>query len=420
MSRLPSLPGISSGPPVFYVCGDTARNPGRSGIQTVVRSLAAAFGAAGAPVRLVIWRPSDAHLRPFPAAWSLGLGAEPLRDLSTAPRDFLRHPVSWPALLLAGGNAEHVPLHRHPRHLDAPSGTWVLLPELLYGGNRAGHFVNHVHRRGWRCAAILHDAIPVQHPEFVPPGLPADHAEYMRALGRADLILPNSESTAEGWREFMDRERLASPPVQVCTLACDLPGTPRVRTIKPTLATGIAPRLLCVSTLEPRKNHRALLAAYELAADRRPDLPLALDFVGASYVGSPEITGAVRALVTRYPDCVRWHERVEHAALQRLYADCDFTVYPCVLEGFGLPVIESLWLARPCLCANFGVMAENALGGGCLTTDVRDPSSLADTIIQLASSPALRQTLAEQATTRQLKTWREYADELLDAMGSQK
>ena len=406
--------------PLFYVCGDTARNPGRSGIQTVVRSLAAAFGAAGAPVRPVIWRPSNAHLRPFPAAWSLGLGAEPLRDPPTPLRDFLRRPASWPALLLAGGHAEHVPLHRHPRHLDAPPGTWVLLPELLYGGNRAAALVDYVHRRGWRLAAILHDAIPVQRPEFVPPGLPSDHAEYMRALGRADLILPNSESTAAGWREFMDRERLASPPVRVCTLACDLPGTPRVRTLPPAHAPAASPRLLCVSTLEPRKNHRALLAAYELAAARRPDLPLALDLVGASYVGSPDIAAAVRALVARRPDHVRWHERVEHAALQRLYADCDFTVYPSVLEGFGLPVIESLWLARPCLCANFGVMAENAHDGGCLTTDVRDPSALAEAILQLATSPGLRRKLATEAITRHLKTWREYADELLDATGSQK
>ena len=406
--------------PIFYVCGDTARNPGRSGIQTVVRSLAAAFGSTGTPVRPVIWRPSNQHLRPFPAAWSLGLGAEPLRAPPTALRDFLRHPASWPALLLAGGHAEHVSIHRHPRHLAAPPRTWVLLPELLYGGNRAGHLVDYVHRRGWRLAAILHDAIPVQHPEFVPPGLPADHAEYMRALGHADLILPNSESTAQGWREFMDRERLASPPVRICTLACDLPGTPRVRTLPPPSTPDTPLRLLCVSTLEPRKNHRALLAAYELAAKQRPDLPLVLDLVGAPYVGSPEITAAVRALVARYPDRVRWHERVEHSTLQRLYADCDFTVYPSVLEGFGLPVIESLWQARPCLCANFGVMAENAADGGCLTVDVRDPAALANAIVALAISPDLRQKLAMEATTRHLKTWREYADELLDAMRSQK
>ena len=422
MSRPATGSGYPSVPPMFYVCGDTARNPGRSGIQTVVRSLAAAFGSTGAPVRPVIWRPGSGHLRPLPAAWSLGLGAEPLRDPPWAARDFLRQPGTWGSLLLAGGCAEGLPLHRHPRHHIAPPGTWVLLPELLYGGNRAGHLVDYVHRRGWRLAAILHDAIPVQHPEFVPPGLPADHAEYMRALGRADLVLPNSEATAQGWHEFMERERLASPPVRVCLLACDLPGISRVRELPPVaLGPREAPvRLLCVSTLEPRKNHRALLAAYALAAAQRPDLALTLDLVGASYAGSPDIADAVRAVVARHPDRVHWHERVEHATLQRLYADCEFTVYPSVLEGFGLPIVESLWFARPCLCANFGVMAENAAGGGCFTTNVRDPAALANAMLQLATSPDLRCKLALEATTRHLKTWCEYADELLGAIQSQK
>ena len=60
------------------VVGDTVRNPGRSGIQTVVRSLAAAFGAQDAPVRLVVWKANSRHLRPLPPEYSAGLGAEPL------------------------------------------------------------------------------------------------------------------------------------------------------------------------------------------------------------------------------------------------------------------------------------------------------------------------------------------------------
>ena len=171
--------------------------------------------------------------------------------------------------------------------------------------------------------------------------------------------------------------------------------------------------MLCVSTLEPRKNHRSLFAAFDLAAGRRPDLPLELDLVGSPYADAGDIADAARALVARWPGRVRWHERVEQATLRRLYADADFTVYPSVLEGFGLPVIESLWLGRPCVCADFGVMAENAAGGGCLGVDVRDPAALAGAMLALADSAELRRRLAVEATTRPLKTWGEYADEVL-------
>lgn len=403
--------------PVFLIVGDTVQNPGRSGIQTVVRSLAAAFGAMRAPVRPVVWHAGTQQLRPLRREWSLGLGAEVLRDPPGWPvRELFAQPATWPWWLLVSGHGESIALHRHPRHRRAGAGAWVLLPELLYRPPRARQLVEYVHRQGWRLAVVFHDAIPVQHPEYVPPELPAVHAEYMRAFAGADLILPNSETSADGWREFMQRENLQGPPLRTCTLACDLPGTPRVRTVADVpRAPGAPVRMLCVSTLEPRKNHRALLAAYELAAARRPDLRLELDLVGASYVGSQDLADLARAVMARQPG-MRWHEKVEHERLHQLYGECDFSVYPSVLEGFGLPVIESLWFARPCVCADFGAMRENAAGGGCLTVDVRDPHALAEAMLALAASPERRRELAREAVARKLKTWSEYAQEVLAAM----
>ncbi len=215
----------------------------------------------------------------------------------------------------------------------------------------------------------------------------------------------------------MSRAGLAGPPVQTCTLACDLVGTPRVGTLPPVKAPDDPVRMLCVSTLEPRKNHAALLDAYERAVARRPGLGLELHLVGAAYVGSQDIVDRVRGAMARLPG-LRWHEQVEYARLQELYAQCDFTVYPSVLEGFGLPVIESLWQGRPCLCANFGVMAENAVGGGCLTADVRDPEALANAILTLADSADSRRRLATEAVSRPLKTWGEYADEVLASLAA--
>jgi glycosyltransferase involved in cell wall biosynthesis len=400
--------------PIFLVVGDTVRNPGRSGIQTVVRSLAAAFGARRARVRPVIWHPGGEHLRPLPPELSLGLGAEPLRDPPGTPRSLLWQPAGWLPWLLAGGDVCRLPLHRHPRHRREFAGSWVFLPELMYRG-RASQLVDYAHRHGARVSVILHDTIPIQKPEYVPPELPGQHAEYLRALARADLILPNSAASSEGWNEFLAQEKLPSPPVRTCALACDLPGIPRV-TLPPAPRTAGEPvRMLCVSTLEPRKNHRALLAAYELAVSRRPDLRLELDLVGSSYIGSPDLAEAALQAAARHPG-LRWRERVEHGQLRELYENCDFTVYPSLIEGFGLPVIESLWFGRPCICANFGVMAENAAGGGCLTVDVRSAPALADAMIALAESPTRRASLALEATQRPLKTWDDYATEVAEKM----
>ena len=88
-------------------------------------------------------------------------------------------------------------------------------------------------------------------------------------------------------------------------------------------------------------------------------------------------------------------------------------MFPSELEGVGLPIIESLWFARPCICANFGAMSQTAIGGGCLTTDVRDPQALADAILSLAGSPHRRTALAIEAAARPLRTWEQYATEVL-------
>ena len=403
--------------PVFLYVGDTVVNPARSGIQTVVRSLAGALGRLHAPVRLVRWNARLKTVRPVPPNLSIGEDGDVLRDLPERwPRALWSQPLAWPRWLVSGFRGQLIPIHRHPHYRTAPAGSWVLMPELMYK-DRARQLVDYVHRHRWRLAVVLYDTIPVDHPEYVPDTLPPQHAGYLRAFAGADLILPISESSADGWRKFCASAGLRSPPVRAVTLACDLESTPRVTTPKPASAAPDV-RMLCVSTLEPRKNHRSLLAAYDLAVRARPDLRLKLDLVGAAYKGMEALEEEVRDAAHARPG-LHWHGQVSYDELRALYTACDFTVYPSLVEGFGLPVIESLWFGRPCVCANFGVMAENAAGGGCLTTDVRDPQALADAILALADDQDLRRRLAAEAVARPLKTWDAYAREILDCLAAQ-
>ena len=64
-------------------------------------------------------------------------------------------------------------------------------------------------------------------------------------------------------------------------------------------------------------------------------------------------------------------------------------------------------------------MGENATGGGCLPVDVRDPNELAAAVESLARDPALRARLATEAAARPLKTWEEYAAEVLAALDTE-
>ena len=399
-------------PLIYVAAGDTARNPSRSGIQTTVRRLVAELGHRyPARARVAFWNRHARVLHPLPRQFSLGLAAEQLRH---APHlSFARKLAAFPGWF-PGRSDDRIPLHRHPIHASGLPGAWLLLPELLYGDRRTERFVAYARRRGMKVAAIFHDAIPVQHPEFSRPGLTLQHRNYMRELSKVDLIIPTSETSAQTWRDVLEQEGLASPAVEIVPLAGEIAGAPRV--LEPAAMRTGRLRALYVSTVEPRKNHRTLCAALEQLAGSDGALPFEMDLIGSPDPAAPELAALVTAAEERFAGQLRWHRRVDSGTLRQLYAQCDFTVYPSVVEGFGIPILESLWLARPCICANFGVMQENARGGGCLTVDVRDATALAAALQRLLTEPELRLRLARQATLRPIRTWAEYAGEIVQAL----
>ena len=398
---------------VFLVVGNTVRDPGRGGVATLVRSLAAAFGRGNLPVRLVTWNPVARSLSLLAPEFSIGADAEALRDpwpdasgVDTAVS--LHDPR---AACLDDPSAGNPALHEMMRYRDRAGGAWVLMPEVMYGKGEAIQLVEYVRRCGWRLALIFHDAIPVDAPLFAAPDEPVRHTEYMHFLSGADLILPVSEWSATAWKDFVARRGCHRAPVVVCRPGSDTYTRTR-GTGTPTNDAAAPVRILSVSTVGARKNQRVLLAAYERAVAARPDLRLELLLAGAPRPSTDDFPAAIHETMARHAGKVRWVEQADYSAVRGYYEACDFTVYPSEVEGFGLPILESLWFGRPCVCADFGAMVETAAGGGCLTVDVRDPQALADAIIALADSPDLRRRLTAAAIARPLKTWDEYGAEI--------
>src|SRR3546814_19260253 len=105
--------------------------------------------------------------------------------------------------------------------------------------------------------------------------------------------------------------------------------------------------------------------------------------------------------------------------LNKLYAASDFTVYPSYEEGFGLPILESLWHARPCICMNQGAMAEVALGGGCLQVNVCIEDELVQAIKTMVQDDSLSKRLGTEATQRQFRTWNDYANDFVLLMAQE-
>jgi glycosyltransferase involved in cell wall biosynthesis len=260
--------------------------------------------------------------------------------------------------------------------------------------------------------ALFCDAIALQYPELTPPATVARFPSYLRELLQFDGIAAISATSAEVLREYwrwlgVDR----TPVVQALPL-----GFSPAR-IPPAVTAGSAvPRILFVSTIEGRKNHLALLEA--CATLWTEGLGFELELIG---LPRPDTAGPALQRIAELQQASRpliYDGAVPEDELHQAYARSDFTVYPSLIEGYGLPVFESLGYGKPCICSARGALGEAAEGGGCLALDQVDAPSLAGAIRRLLKNPSERAALAAAARARRLRTWGEYAADLTAWMGT--
>jgi glycosyltransferase involved in cell wall biosynthesis len=174
--------------------------------------------------------------------------------------------------------------------------------------------------------------------------------------------------------------------------------------------------ILYVSSFHARKNHLGLLQAAEKLWQQ--GLSFELHLIGRN-VGRP-LNKIVRELwkLQMRGRPLRWLRHVSDETLFREYRQCRFTVYPSLMEGFGLPIIESLLHSKPCVCGGNGALGEVARGGGCLVVDQGNADALASGIKKLLTDSETYAHLAAEAGAREFRSWSDYIDRLLECLGA--
>ena len=168
--------------------------------------------------------------------------------------------------------------------------------------------------------------------------------------------------------------------------------------------------LLCVGSLERRKNHLGLFKALLWLKSQGRLPPIQLTLVG--WAKDQEVVNQVQRAVDLGLS-LKWEADADDDMLVRLYGQCDFTVYPSLEEGFGLPVAESLWHQRICLCSADGALGEISRYGGCCLVNTQEWRSIAAGLVSLFQDQLRRTQLQQQVASRKFRTWRIYAEELV-------
>lgn len=293
-----------------------------------------------------------------------------------------------------------------PRRL-IPWGTSVLLPEVPHPGHgaRLGALAEFSPNR---VALIGYDCIPVISAELVEDIEREKFGEYLELVKYVDTIAGISHTAAEEFSGFVSAlaaQGLAGPTVSACSL-------PTVASVGPAAhdtARPAVPEVLCVGTLDMRKNQIVLVEAAEHLW--REGLTFRLRLVGAKGAYPGDLWKVIDALVEAGRP-IEVDHGVTDAALDRAYRDAHMVVFPTLHEGYGLPVVEALSYGVPVVTSDFGSTREIAEGNGALLVDPEDVGAVASAIRDLLLDEGLHAKLSEQARSRPVRTWDDYATEV--------
>lgn len=389
-----------SGAPLLFDATHTSHTSAQTGIQRVCRTFFTEL-AATKPVQPVCY---DPHL----IGWRVLRADETavLRD-QTGGAGRSRGAKWTLSQKISGAGTRW--LGRKP---TLPEANGLICPELFSAkvGARLPELLATV--AGPR-VAIFYDAIALKYPELTPAGTVARFPAYLRELLVFDGIAAISEDSAAALRDYWKWLGVSStPPVHAISLGIDRAHSDFS---PPPLPAG-PPRILCVCTIEGRKNHLALLEACE--ALWQDGLAFELELIG---MPRPDTAGPALTRIRTLQQAGRpllFPGAVPEAQLHAAYRACAFTVYPSIIEGFGMPVLESLQHGKPCICSGRGALGESAHGGGCVPLATVDAPSLTAAIRRLLLQPSELVTLATAARQRPLKTWPEYTADFTAWMDS--
>lgn len=279
-------------------------------------------------------------------------------------------------------------------------------------------------RAGGEVVQCIYDLIPLKHPEYFCARLQqAFHSHFDRTIDSVSRFICISEHTRQDLEDVMAAKGRTIPSL-VMPLAHEFAGY--ARNARGCLPTNTALNdfgrpgrefMLCVGTLEIRKNGLSLLQAWQRLKPLLGEATPHLVFCGRrGWKAQPffsllQSDAWLRSRVHLIPT-------PSDADIAFLHERSLSSIYPSLYEGWGLPVGEAAWFGRTCITSRESSLPE-VCGMLADYVDPRDPDEIADRVrrvVEDRSRLAMREDLIRQAP---LRTWGDVAARFIHAISKE-
>jgi len=199
-----------------------------------------------------------------------------------------------------------------------------------------------------RVNIMIHDTIPLDHPEWQRPGTVEVFRRKLTVAARhADRIITTARSTRRDVIRHI--ARLQGKAEMVVAPLGVRPVTADPATLSPDLPP-IRPYFVTVGTIEPRKNHQLLFDVWDALGEDGPELVIC----GSRGWNNDAV---FRRLDHGVPN-VREVSGLSDGAIAALLQGSRGLLFPSYSEGFGLPPIEAAMLGVPVVASDLPIYDE--------------------------------------------------------------
>lgn len=199
---------------------------------------------------------------------------------------------------------------------------------------------------------MVHDVIPITHPEYARPDEMQKHLMRMRTIGTfADGVIANSQSTLDAVQPYLGGR--PNRPVYVAHLGW----SQDVSRVGVDLPTRDRPYFVCVGTIEPRKNHLMLLKVWRRLAETLGDDAPQLVLIGRRGWENENVIDMLERCNVLHGIVLEESNTADSQLWDRIRG-AQALVLPSFAEGFGMPIMEALAVGTPVICSNIPALRE--------------------------------------------------------------